>query len=180
MCQTANQPQLPDWMTRLILDHQVGLYALCYQRVGNPHDAEDLASETITLVLMKWATYDRERPFWPWLERIAVNRLWSQLRRKTVKWQPLVEEADSMTDELPVDHGVQELDRIINHEDRTRLQAAVGALPEMYREVVQLRYFDYLDYKEIAEALGLPDGTVGRRLNEAKKLLAKALEDVSR
>lgn len=175
MCTPSGPPPTPDWLVELIRQHLDRLYAFCRRLVWDEHRAEDLAGDVIVLVLRKWSNYDRGRPFWPWLWRLAVRRWQTECRRHRVGEQPFLEDADSDREGREPDA----LDDLVRREDRDRVRAAVDALPDHLRGVVLLRYADGLDCPDIADALGVPVGTVYRRLYDAKQRLAGDLGQLS-
>jgi RNA polymerase sigma-70 factor (ECF subfamily) len=132
------------------------------------HDAaaaEDIAQDAFLAAVDKLDSFDRRRPFGPWLHRIVVNRAidWSrreELRRRPVETQHPGAVAASSTAEIGDD-----------------VIAALAELPADQRAVVVLRHL--LDYRpsEIARILGLPRGTVNSRLRRALDCLGERLEE---
>ena len=117
------------------------------------HDAaaaEDIAQESFLAAVRALDRFDRSRPFGPWLHRIVVNRAidWTRAR----KLRSEVELSDSLQASEP------------SRLPRDDVLAALGRLAPEHRAVVVMRYLLEFTPGEIAEALGLPRGTVNSRL----------------
>ena len=146
--------------------------------------ADDVFQNTFLQVHLKRALYEDGRPFRPWLYAIAthqaVDALRKTKRRPTVSLDQPSGLSGSETDpsslvELLVSEGPSPL-TIMEREERQRIvQAAVARLPETLRQTLILAYFQSLKYREIAEILDIPVGTVKSRLHAA---LAKLHEYV--
>jgi RNA polymerase sigma-70 factor (ECF subfamily) len=140
-------------------------------RVVRHHDlADDVAQETFLRAWQRLSSFDLQRPFGPWVCRIAVNLAINHMRSPARREEPL---ADDRPD--PPDHGPSPLGRVLDHEAEGVLQRALQDLPAEQRAVLTLRVVEEMSYKEIAEALGVPAGTVMSRLARARDRLAEAL-----
>jgi RNA polymerase sigma-70 factor (ECF subfamily) len=129
-------------------------YFVVYDRAA----AEDIAQEAFLAALRALHTFDRRRPFGPWLHRIVVNRAIDWARSRALRRELDVEPPDAESRDEP--------------EVRDELAAALATLSPERRAVVVLRYV--LDYTpgEIADLLELPRGTVNSRLRRALDELA--------
>ena len=136
---------------------QAGGYALSLLR--NRPDAEDAVQTAALRGLERLSSFDEGRPFKGWWFAILRNCCADMLRRsRRVRLTELTTEIPtSSIDEVP---------------DWDSLDRAIEALAEHHREIVRLRYFGELSYREIAEALSIPPGTVMSRLHLARKALA--------
>jgi len=134
------------------------------------HVAEDAAQETFIQAWLKLKSYRPQSSLKTWLYRIAVNTAIDMLRKEK---RILPSEIDDLNlrDSNP---GPETL--AANSEQTEMVQEAVLALPDASRAVLVLREFEGLSYKEIAESLEIPVGTVMSRLNYARKLLREKLE----
>jgi RNA polymerase sigma-70 factor (ECF subfamily) len=158
--------------------YQDRIYSLALRLLGNPEEALDAAQETFVRVFRALGQFDEERPFAPWISRIATNTCVGLLRKR----RPDVFSLDAMpeheaeaalaTASADTDPWLQ-LERSLRDEE---IQCAVMALPEANRMVILLRYTDELSYEEIAEAMELPLGTVKTLLHRARRRLRAALE----
>jgi RNA polymerase sigma-70 factor (ECF subfamily) len=142
---------------------QAGGYALSILR--NRHDAEDAVQAAALRGLERLSSFDDTRPFKGWWFAILRNSCIDSLRRSSrVRFTSLDPEIAA-----PPDPGeTQEWDR---------LDRAIAAISEQHREIVRLHYFAELSYREIAEALSIPPGTVMSRLYLARKALAAKLQE---
>jgi RNA polymerase sigma-70 factor (ECF subfamily) len=140
---------------------------------GNEEDARDLSQEAFMAAHRARATFDIERPFFPWFYRILRNRCLNFIRsrsgRREISVDVLVERPCS--GETPEGSAIR----------RERAEAVWRAIQELtpeHREIIVLRTFQELSYREIAETLGISEGTVMSRLFYARKALYGLLKDV--
>jgi RNA polymerase sigma-70 factor (ECF subfamily) len=156
----------------LVRIHANGVMAVVYRMCGNVQLAEDAAQETFIQAWVKLESFHPNYPFRNWLYRIAVNTAVDMLRKEK---RILPDSADelNMTDDGPGPETV-----IVRNEQERLVQKAISSLPDASRAVLILREFEGLSYKEIADALDIPVGTVMSRLNYARKLLREKLLEV--
>jgi RNA polymerase sigma-70 factor (ECF subfamily) len=142
-------------------------------RIVRRHDlADDVTQEAFLRAHRALASYDRARPFGPWMCRIAANLAINHVRSPEAREEEL-DEAALAGRPSPAADGP--LGVMLEKEARDVLEDALGRLPAEQRAVFVLRTFDDLSYKEIAEALGLEVGTVMSRLSRAREKLRVAL-----
>ena len=157
----------------LLTRHQDRLFRYLLRLVGDPSVAEDVFQQTWLQVAEKIKRYDAERPFAPWLVTVARNLALDQLRRL----RPVsLEEADEPA--APAS-GSDPLERAMTRQTTARVDAALGTLRPLDREVLTLRFEDELELPELATTLGVPLPTAKARLYRALerlrgKLLAPA------
>jgi RNA polymerase sigma-70 factor (ECF subfamily) len=148
-------------------------YAVAVGIVGNADDAHDLSQEAFMAAHRARATFEVERPFFPWFYRILRNRCLNFLRKKTgrreVSIDILIERPGRS--ESP-EKGVMRKERA------EALWAAIQELTPEHREIIMLRSFQELSYREIAETLGISEGTVMSRLYYARRSLYGKLKDI--
>ena len=142
------------------------LYNTAFQMCRSVTDAEDLTLRTFEQVFRNIHQYDPDKPIFPWICAILTNCYRMDLRRKGRNALDFVAELPEMSDGRPDPAEV-----LAWETDVRAVHEAVATLPEHYRVLVVLRYFDELTVPQIAAALSLPEGTVKRRLHEAKDLL---------
>lgn len=145
-------------------------YAIALGLLGNAEDARDVSQDAFIAAHRARKRFDAERPFFPWFYRILRNRclnfIQMRSRRREISMEVLAERVDQCA--AP--------DReIIRTEQREMVWRALFTLSADHREVIVLRNFQDFSYHEIAEALGISEGTVMSRLFYARKALAKAL-----
>ena len=135
---------------------------------GDEHDADDAAQDAFLSALDRLETYDHARPFRPWLMRIAQNAAIDLLRRRTVRQSEALDDRAATSGRTPAQHAeVAEL--------RGALAVALAALPERQRVAITLFDLEGWAHAEIAEALGVPEGTVRSDVFHARHKLREAL-----
>jgi len=162
----------------LFVKYRERIYRICYRVVFNKDDALDLTQEAFLKALRAIETFKRESSFYTWLCQIAVNASIDFLRRKgrgpKVSFDEIVfDEAKLAAAKNPAStplHQIEikEMGRLVAH--------ALSALSEDHRAVFSLFAEKDFSYKEIAEMLGCPEGTVMSRLFYARKKLQEALK----
>lgn len=153
----------------LVRRHGPGILTLLRRMTGNRHRAEELFQDTFLAV---WQKCDQFRPgltFRPWLYTIAVNRCRAEFRSQRTPTVPLNEEA--------VADAVSPVDAVVARETASQVLQAVSALPEQQRLVVSLRVWQGLSYAEIAQTIGLHEGTVRSHMHHALAALRRTLKD---
>ncbi|MEX2207746.1 MAG: sigma-70 family RNA polymerase sigma factor [Myxococcota bacterium] len=146
---------------------------LCRRMLDDVASAEDATSEVFLRAQRSLDTYDPERPFAPWLRRLASNYCIDQLRIRRTE-RGLFSAADLSSGDL-ADDAPDVLQRIARHEERREVVDALDALPAAYRLPLVLRFYRDLDYDAIAEILGVTRNQVGTLLFRAKKRLRAEL-----
>jgi RNA polymerase sigma-70 factor (ECF subfamily) len=164
----------------LVNRYKNSLYAFLRQFL-NRHDlVEDVFQETFLQLFASRESFDQSRPLRPWLFTIAANKAKDALR----KWQrtaavPIGTMADSQ--ELSFDDMLNTVtadstlpyDELQKNETASRVGQIVADMPESLREILILAYFQKFSYKQMAESLGIPIGTVKSRLHTAVGRFAK-------
>jgi RNA polymerase sigma-70 factor (ECF subfamily) len=154
------------------------LQRLCTRMTGDWQQAEDLTQEAFSRVYARRRLYRAESRFSTYLWRIAINLCYNELRRSKTKnlasfGEPACEGAsptEMLASEEPDPHQ-----QLTEKESSRAVRQAILALSEDHRAVVLLRHYENLKFREIAEVLGLPEGTVKTRMCEALNQLARAL-----
>ncbi len=162
-----------DVFSILVERYKGAIFNLIYRTIGSSSEAEDLAQEVFFQVYRSLPAFRNEARFSTWLYRIALNRCrdWIRGRRR----RPQILYLDETADEGQP--GASTEGEVVEKEQREAVRGLVQALPDRYREVVVLRYFQDFTYVEIGEILGLPARTVETRLYRAKKMLKDKLEN---
>lgn len=150
---------IPAEITRLVAEHHAVLYGFAYRLTGSVHDAEDLTQQTFLAAQAGLAGLRQAESARGWLFAILRNA-WLKSRRKPSP----ISAADL---ELSMDHVPDEMPES-NTLDPDRLQAAIDQLPDEFKLVVTMFYFQDCSYRQIAAELDLPIGTVMSRLSRAK------------
>ena len=142
-------------------------YRTARRIVRNEADANDIAHDTMVKVLTKGHLYRREWKFNTWVATIARNTAFDWLRkRKRLSWSEVPDVA------CPNDGPDKAVERTQTH---TMVQNALHSLPPMYREVLEMHHFKDLKYREIADSLDVPIGTVMNRIFRARGKMREAI-----
>ncbi|MEE8468797.1 MAG: RNA polymerase sigma factor [Planctomycetota bacterium] len=146
--------------------------------VGSQDDAMELCQETFLKVFRSRESYDPSQPFLPWFHRILRNTCFSFLRKhRRVRERSLTSigaDGEEIDFEI-VDPGPGPSAGVERDERRVLFQRAMGQLSSRDREIIALRHFQELSYKQIAGTLGIPEGTVMSRLFHARRRLRETL-----
>jgi RNA polymerase sigma-70 factor (ECF subfamily) len=160
--------EAPVEIAALVDEHHATLYRYAFRLTGSALDAEDLTQQTFLAAQVKLAQLRDAKSSRGWLFTILRNCYLKSLRRRwPVTAGSLELDLNGIPDELPHTEEI----------DRDALQAALDELPPEFKVVLMLFYFEGCSYKEIAQRLRLPTGTVMSRLSRAKgHLRARLLE----
>jgi RNA polymerase sigma-70 factor (ECF subfamily) len=163
---------------RLVDLHKRAVFGLCVRVLRDPEDARDAAQEAFARAYAGLGTYDAGQPFAPWVLRIARNHCLDVVRRRLPASTRV--ELDAAPDEgapreLADPDALRGDDAIERRQLSAQLDRAVAALPQNYREVIQLFHVEHLSYKEIAATLDVPIGTVMTWLHRARAKLKATL-----
>ncbi len=162
---------------RQLLDHCWNMvFGFQLKRVRNESDAEDISIEAFAKAFDKIDQFDTRYNFSSWVITISKNIQIDQFRkqRNSIVVTPL-DEQDNQANQVPDDSPSSE-DALIQEQNLIQLQTLMKMLKPMYREVLQLRYFQEMSYRDIAEQLGEPLTNIKVRLLRAKKLMAELIE----
>jgi RNA polymerase sigma-70 factor (ECF subfamily) len=151
---------------------------LCRRMLGTDEAAADARSEVFLRVQQAFASYERSRPFRPWLLAIAGHYCVDCLRRQRTEGR-LFDPKELGEEDLP-ERGPNPLGAALLREREEALRAALAALPARYRAPLVLRYFAELSYEDIARVLDVKPGQAGVLLHRAKLRLRAALAGEAR
>jgi RNA polymerase sigma-70 factor (ECF subfamily) len=162
---------------QLVERHMRRAYFAALSLVGRREDALDLSQEAFARAYRARRTIDPDRPFYAWLYQILRRLCFNFLRDRRTQAGRLQAAGSWMADEA-ADRAAPDPARAFEREEiRRRVAAAIEQLPARDREVLALREFEGLAYKQIAELVGIPIGTVMSRLYAARRRLAEELEE---
>lgn len=151
---------------------------LCARVTGDVHRAEDLTQEVFAKLFARRHAYEAARKFATWLWRVALNHCYNDLRRPQRRYETRLEpppgDEAANFDEFSAD-GPSPHEEVVAGETADVVRRAVAELPEHYQSIVILRHFEGLKFREIADVLDLPEGTVKTRMTEALNELARLL-----
>jgi len=159
----------------LVRRYERELYGYLRRYLGDAALAEDVFQNTFLQLYVKSNQYEPGRPVRPWLYTIATNQAIDALRRNNRHQALSLDQGrDEQTSgdvrsllEALESRGPGPADLAHSQESRERIRASVDRLPDFLRQVLLLAYYQGLKYREIADILGIPVGTVKSRLHAA-------------
>ncbi len=164
---------------RQILPHLGAAYGLARWLLRHPQDAEDAVQEAVIKAFNGFHGYQGGSAQ-GWLLAIVRNTCLTAIERRRSHGKVIVladsapghqdRWRDTAADPAPMADAA-----LITQEERRRVHAAIAALPTLFREVLVMREFNELSYREIADIVGAPVGTVMSRLSRARERLAAEL-----
>jgi RNA polymerase sigma-70 factor, ECF subfamily len=162
----------------LVERHRALVYRVAYQFAGNHHDAEDIAQDVFIKVYRSLDRFRQESQLTSWMYRIVMNACIDHRRRsRTMSSAATGDEAEYRMSNAPEETPGPE-ERAYAGEIGEVLQLEIGRLPKGQRIVFVMRHYQGMKLCEIAEALGLAEGTVKRQLHAAVHRLRDALAQV--
>jgi len=156
------------------------IYRTLYQIVRSREDAEDLTVETFLRVHRNRQQFDPSRKFQTWVTRIATNLALDLIRRrKTESAHRSWSMGDAGTiEDLPDPRGVDPRSVYDARLRKETLGKAFGKLPENYRAILTLRFYQKMSYKELSQALNLSQTNVETLLYRAKQKLRGVIKNM--
>ena len=152
------------------------VYSYQLSKIKNDNEAEDITIRTFSKAFDKIDTFDENYQFKTWLITISKNVYIDFLRKK--KSSILIEtskEQEEATLKI-IDNSPSPEDKLITEQNLAKLLRDIKKLKPKYQEVINLRFFQELSYKEISEKTGDPINNVKVKLLRAKKLLAEIIK----
>ena len=143
-------------ITEIYMRHRLTVYRVCYAYMKNPADTEDAVQDTFVQMIRKGPVFENEEHEKAWLIRTAENVCRNVLRY----WWRRHEDIDDHYDLQSPDHS-----------EADSLMQTVMALPDKYKTVVYLYYYEGYSSAEIAGMLGRPQSTIRNYMTEARRLL---------
>lgn len=165
--------------SQLIDKYKSMVYNLAYRMCSNYHDSEDITQEAFVKSFQSLSHYNPAFRFSTWLYQITMNIIKDRLKKKNIE---TISFDNFFSDKRIMDEGIvsgqennpeNQLDR---QEDKEKIQQAIMSLPIKYREIIVLRHFQDLSYREMASILRVSMGTVKVRLYRARENLQNNLQ----
>ncbi|MHC4518648.1 MAG: RNA polymerase sigma factor [Planctomycetota bacterium] len=164
----------------IVARYRNSLYAFLKQFLNRTDLVEDVFQETFLQLFTSRASFDQSRPLRPWLFTIAANKAKDALRKSqrtsAVPIGAISESQDMSFDEMINALGSDNMvpyDELEKSETATQVNDVIAGLPENLREILILAYFNKFSYKQMADVLSIPIGTVKSRLHTAVARFAK-------
>ena len=149
------------------------VYRFLYSKTNDENESEDISIRTFAKAFDKIDSYKQGYKFKTWLLTIANNLLIDQLRKQkteTISIHKQDAEVYAVKDEEPTP-----IDKLIIEQNLAQLLGYIKELKPHYQEIINLRFFQEMSYKEIAQQTGEPMNNVKVKLLRAKKLLAEII-----
>lgn len=171
------------WQQLVTAQHR-RIYAICYRFTGSSTDAEDLTQDVFLKLYRNLASFDVQKgSFQTWITTLARNLLVDHFRRTRMERVSDSldasfdgeESSPTMADRLADKRPTQE-QQVAGFELKSQIQNALKQLSPELREAVILRDLEDMDYKEIAQVLHIPEGTVKSRISRGRGELARLLQ----
>ena len=164
--------------TALMQRYTDSLYFLALKIVNNKDDAMDLTVETFAKAFENIEKYKPDFAFSTWIFQIATNNCIDFIRKKRLN----VVSLQSLAEEYRNDRQLQVISDILNPEETSikkeeseKLKNILEHLPQRYRTLIILKYYDEKSYEEISQQLDLPLGTVKAQLSRARELMSNIM-----
>ncbi len=154
-------------LTELFRQYGASIHRMCFLYLKDYHLAEDAVSETFLKAYRALPSFRRDASPKTWLTRIAINVCKSRIRSPSYREQPLETFPETFRQICPTEQA----------ENRLWVCQEIMKLPQKYREVILLYYYQECTVKEIARMLRLPATTITGRLKRAKALLKSVLKE---
>lgn len=155
---------------RLYVKHQDYVYNVCLGIVGSPEDARDCAQEAFLRVYRKVGEFRAQSAFSTWLYRVTVNVCVGQLRKRPRTATASLE--DENVREI-ADEGPEPWNGLTREVDEKLVREVVAEMPDDYRVVLVLRYFQDLSYEEMVDVLDYSLAQVKVKLHRARRAFAR-------
>jgi RNA polymerase sigma-70 factor, ECF subfamily len=171
-----------DLFSILVERNQSKVYAVAYGILREPQAATEVAQEAFIVAFRRLEGFRGESQLWSWLYTITRRLALHEAKRATRRPELTLDEPSIREDsgsatrlDLVVSKEEEADEFVARRELREQLAEAMEELPNKHREILVLRHFEDLSYKEISERLAIPEGTVMSRLFHARKKMAIAL-----
>jgi RNA polymerase sigma factor (sigma-70 family) len=162
----------------LMQRYKDSIYFMALKMVNNKDDAMDLTVETFGKAFENIEKYKPDFAFSTWLFRIATNNCIDFIRKKRLNLVSLQSLSEEDKDEKQLQIASDTLNpeqTSIKKQESEKLKSIVEQLPQRYRTLIILRYYDEQSYEEIAQQLDLPLGTVKAQLFRARDLMSNIM-----
>ncbi|MGB8226640.1 MAG: sigma-70 family RNA polymerase sigma factor [Sedimentisphaerales bacterium] len=162
------------------------LYAFLRRFLNQQELAEEAFQETFLQLYRSRHSFEKDRPLRPWLFTIAANKardvLRKQKREETVSISTMAEPAESSIDDVVnslTSYEITPYDEAEKAERAEKVRQIVTNMPENLREILILAYFEQFSYKQMADILSIPIGTVKSRLHTAIVFFTKKWKSIT-
>ncbi|MDR2383858.1 MAG: sigma-70 family RNA polymerase sigma factor [Prevotellaceae bacterium] len=164
--------------SRLLSRYRYNIFYYILRMVGNKTYANDLTQESFDKAFQNLSKYNEHYAFSTWLYKIAENCTIDFVRRRKLNSLHInynSDEESSINENILYSGTPNPEENMIQQQEESRLMKYIESMKPKYRILIELRYIKEYAYREIAEELNLPMGTVKTRLLRAKNILAKMI-----
>jgi len=167
--------------SEIMKSYKNSIYFTILKMIKNKDDAEDLTIEAFSKAFKNLHKFKKEFTFSTWLFRIATNNTIDFIRKKklsTTSIHTSLKDEAGQNIELDIkDSNLNPNEITIKNEKKIIVRQLVNKLPEKYQNLVKLRYFEELSYKEIAKKTNSPLGTIKAQLFRSRDLLYEIMKN---
>ncbi|KPL02155.1 MAG: hypothetical protein AMJ90_06590 [candidate division Zixibacteria bacterium SM23_73_2] len=161
----------------LVNRYKKNAYFIALGLVGNSEDAYDLSQDAFVKVYRSINKYNGTSKFFPWFYTILTNLCKNHLKRQNVKKRYLSQETERQKLNSEAQNSSNSEEKLEKLALKEKLLEEIEKLPFKFKEIIVLKHFRDLSYKEISEVLEIPIGSVMSRLYYARKKLKESLKD---
>ena len=151
------------------------VYRIAFSRLGSSHEAEDITQEVFLKYFRADISYNDEEHRKAWLIRCAINCTKTLVTSAWYRHRASDEGLDNMEEQGDIPGSDGDIDKI---EQKNAVMSAVMKLPEKYRTVIHLFYFEDMSVAQISKATGIREATVKSQLSRARDMLKPMLKEV--
>jgi len=158
--------------SKLVEKNKEKIFFAALRLTGNLHEAEDIAGETFFIAFKNISQFKGNSAFSTWLYRICFSIVYhKQKRKKLIRFFSSFDESKEY--DVPVSSEVE--DELVKEERQRIVRKCIGKLPSKMRDMILLREFEGLSYRELARVFNCSIGTVMSKLYRARKKLKELL-----
>jgi RNA polymerase sigma-70 factor (ECF subfamily) len=175
-----------DAFKEIVTRYKDQLYAFLRRFLNNQQLVEEAFQETFLQLYQSRKTFEKDKPLGPWLFTIAANKardsLRKQQRHETVSIGAMAEPAELSVDDVVnslKSYEITPYDEAEKTERAEKVRQIISEMPENLREILILAYFEQFSYKQMADMLSIPIGTVKSRLHTAIVFFTKKWKSTS-
>lgn len=148
------------------------VYALCLRMMGNPTEAEDMTQDVFLQLFNKVGMFRGDSAFTTWLHRMTVNQVLMHFRKRSTRSEKLTDEGETPIQIVQGTANPNKMPVV----DRIALERALQQLPNGYRTVFVLHDIEGYEHYEVADMLGIAEGTSKSQLHKARLKLRQLIK----
>jgi len=148
------------------------VYALCLRMMGNPTEAEDMTQDVFLQLFNKIGMFRGDSAFTTWLHRMTVNQVLMHFRKRSTRSEKLTDEGETPIQIVQGTANPNKMPVV----DRIALERALQQLPNGYRTVFVLHDIEGYEHFEVADMLGIAEGTSKSQLHKARLKLRQLIK----